>query len=56
MLQGLAAQRSVKSESKNIKDHVYKGAMRKIQDEYYEKVGIINGQFRYGARRRLFKS
>lgn len=49
---GLAAQRSVKSGSKNIKDHAYKEAMRTIQDEYFEQVGIVNGQLRYGPRRR----
>ncbi|MCG7636508.1 MULTISPECIES: plasmid recombination protein [unclassified Alteromonas] len=49
---GLAAQRLVKESSKSKKDFAYKEAMRCFQDEYYESVGLKNGQLRYGPRRR----
>jgi hypothetical protein len=49
---GLAAQRLSKAKTKSAKDHAYKEAMRTLQDEYYEAVGIKNGQLRYGPRRR----
>jgi hypothetical protein len=49
---GLAAQRAVKSKSRSIKDRAYKDAMRDLQDAYFERVGIRNGQLRYGPRRR----
>jgi hypothetical protein len=49
---GLAAQRASKATTKKAKDHAYKEAMRLLQDEYYEAVGIKNGQLRYGPRRR----
>tara|TARA_R110000772_G_scaffold268578_1_gene396573 strand:- start:4192 stop:5013 length:822 start_codon:yes stop_codon:yes gene_type:complete len=49
---GLAAQRAVKINKKSAKDHAYKSAMVEFQDQYYAGVGIINGQLRYGPRRR----
>lgn len=49
---GLSAQRSIKSASKKAKDFAYKEAMRRLQDEYFEQVGLGNGQLRYGPRRR----
>lgn len=49
---GLAAQRAIKSGSKKAKDFAYKEAMRQLQDEYFEQVGLANGQLRYGPRRR----
>ncbi len=49
---GLAAQRAVKTKTKSAKDHAYKEAMRNLQDEYFQAVGIKNGQLRYGPRRR----
>lgn len=49
---GLAAQRAVTENKKSKKDYAYKEAMRSFQDEYYEHVGLINGQLRYGPRRK----
>jgi hypothetical protein len=49
---GLAAQRAVKINKKSAKDHAYKSAMREFQDQYYEGVGLKNGQLRFGPRRR----
>jgi predicted ATP-dependent endonuclease of OLD family len=49
---GLAAQRAIKTNSKSKKDHAYKEAMRELQDDYFEDVGLKNGQLRYGPRRR----
>lgn len=49
---GLAAQRATKSNTKSVKDHAYKQAMRELQDEYFAEVGLKNGQLRYGPRRR----
>lgn len=49
---GLAAQRACKATTKKEKDHAYNEAMRTLQDEYYEAVGIKNGQLRYGPKRR----
>ncbi|MDO6426112.1 plasmid recombination protein [Thalassotalea sp. 1_MG-2023] len=49
---GLAAQRAIKSNSKSKKDFAYKEAMRELQDQYFEDVGLKNGQLRHGPRRR----
>lgn len=49
---GLAAQRAVTENKKSQKDYAYKEAMRTFQDEYFEQVGLVNGQLRYGPRRR----
>jgi len=49
---GLAAQRATKVKSKSAKDHAYKEAMRLLQDEYFEAVGLKNGQLRHGPKRR----
>jgi len=49
---GLAAQRTCKTSKKSSKDHAYKEAMRAFQDEYFNAVGLKNGQLRYGPRRR----
>lgn len=49
---GLAAQRASKAKTKSAKDHAYKQAMRILQDEYFEAVGIKNGQLRFGPKRR----
>jgi hypothetical protein len=49
---GLAAQRAVKINKKSAKDHAYKSAMGKFQNEYFLAVGIKNGLLRYGPRRR----
>ena len=49
---GLAAQRLSKAKTKSAKDHAYKDAMRTLQDEYFQAVGLKNGQLRYGPKRR----
>ncbi|MEI4550341.1 plasmid recombination protein [Pseudoalteromonas spongiae] len=49
---GLAAQRTVTENKKSKKDYAYREAMRTFQDEYYEHVGLVNGQLRYGPRRK----
>lgn len=49
---GLAAQRNVNSKTRSVKDQAYKQAMRELQDDYFKEVGLVNGQLRYGPRRR----
>jgi hypothetical protein len=49
---GYAAQRSLpQNAGRTVKKTAYNNAMRLFQDRYYEQVGLVNAQLRFGPRR-----